>query len=268
MTYTSPTDVELFRDRAVALAQMLDPGTERLLEHFGVGDGWRCLEAGAGPGSIARWLSDRVGSRGLVTALDLHPQLLDGIARPNVEVVGHDLTSELPLPGAYDLVHARWILHWLPNPRVVLARLAGALAPGGLLLVEEPDFVTLTTGARSDALGRVLQAGTALGAHMTGVDNFYGRHLPEDLAALGLSHGGVDGRVGLIRGGEPSSGAEWLRLCIQWISDQLIRNGAVSDSDLAESLDRLGDPSFSTPTPLTVAAWGTLDTSGPVRGAP
>ena len=41
-----------------------DPLTVRYLLRLGVGDGWRCLEVGAGAGSIVRWLSDRVGPNG------------------------------------------------------------------------------------------------------------------------------------------------------------------------------------------------------------
>jgi len=39
-----------------------DPGTRELLDSLGVGSGWSCLEAGAGAGSIAAWLAERVAS--------------------------------------------------------------------------------------------------------------------------------------------------------------------------------------------------------------
>ena len=42
------------------LAEFLDPVTTTELAATGVTDGWRCLEVGAGGGSIARWLAGRV----------------------------------------------------------------------------------------------------------------------------------------------------------------------------------------------------------------
>ena len=57
--------------RFSALADIFDPGTIRHLTEIGVGNGWHCLEVGAGGGSIATWLCDRVGSTGHVLATDI-----------------------------------------------------------------------------------------------------------------------------------------------------------------------------------------------------
>lgn len=40
----------------------------RYLDAIGVDTGWRCLEVGAGGGSVVRWLSERVGAKGHVVA--------------------------------------------------------------------------------------------------------------------------------------------------------------------------------------------------------
>ena len=40
-----------------SLAALYDGRTIRFLEATGVGAGWRCLEIGAGGGSIAAWLA-------------------------------------------------------------------------------------------------------------------------------------------------------------------------------------------------------------------
>lgn len=242
--------------RATALARMLDRGTLARLESLGVGPGWRCLEVGAGSGSIASWLCERVGPDGRVLAIDLKPELLAGLTHPNLEVKRHDVSTDEALPGAFDLVHARYMLHWLPQPGEVMRRLVRSLRPGGFFFVEEPDFVTLIHGARSAALGRVIAAGAALGATMTGVDNFYGRELPLEMERLGLTETGSEGRVHMLRGADPSSGTEWLRLCVDWIREPLLRTGTCSEEDITEVYARLADPSFMTPTPITIAAWG------------
>lgn len=51
-----------------------DPGTIGRLDRLGVSCGWRCLEVGAGHGSIARWLAERVGPTGSVLAADIDPR--------------------------------------------------------------------------------------------------------------------------------------------------------------------------------------------------
>src|SRR5215831_4078724 len=59
------------RARLANIERMLDPFTIHRLESFGVGACWRCLEVGAGGGSIAEWLCGKVGPHGRVVATDL-----------------------------------------------------------------------------------------------------------------------------------------------------------------------------------------------------
>ena len=59
------------RERLGHLEAVWDPGTIRQLETVGVGEGWQCAEIGAGTGSIAEWLSHRVGATGHVVATDI-----------------------------------------------------------------------------------------------------------------------------------------------------------------------------------------------------
>jgi SAM-dependent methyltransferase len=135
------------RTRLTALEQALDPGTIRHLEAFGVGPGWRCWEVGAGAGSIAAWLCQRVGDEGHVLATDLEMTFLERLSHPNLALLRHDIVADdLPEGGPFDLVHARWLLEWIPDRRKALARMVSALKPGGWLLVEASDFVTLLHG--------------------------------------------------------------------------------------------------------------------------
>src|SRR6516164_7895571 len=74
------------RQRLALLTQFADAITTRRLTELGVGPGWRCLDVGAGDGSVARWLAGRVGPRGRVVATDLNPRFLAGHGLPNLEV--------------------------------------------------------------------------------------------------------------------------------------------------------------------------------------
>jgi hypothetical protein len=67
------------------LAERLDPVTKRRIGLLGLAPGVRCLEIGAGRGSVARWLCEHVASQGQVT--DLETGFLSGLALPNLTVL-------------------------------------------------------------------------------------------------------------------------------------------------------------------------------------
>jgi SAM-dependent methyltransferase len=243
--------------RLRSLEAALDPGTIRLLTYLGVGPGWSCLEAGAGGGSIAAWLCERVGAGGHVVACDTQTTLLERLDAPNLEVRCQDITCD-PLPvGCFDLVHTRWTLHWPPARLVGLAALVSAVRPGGTLLVEEPDFVTVYHGCADRVVADVVTRALRLLEEISGgMDSEYGRRLAGDLETLGLVDIETEARGHRIEGGSPQSGATWLRLSVAKVGEPLVDSGAVSPGELEEALARLADPSFAMLSPLTVACWG------------
>lgn len=138
-----PTGYSFDNDGAAGAAQLnhlsaaFDTHTTSVLAGHGVGAGWRCLDIGAGAGSVATWLADRVGPDGHVTATDVKPQYLE--PRDNLTVLHHNVDRD-PLPGnGYDLIHARMVFVHLPNREQVLARLVPALRPGGLVVLSDCD---------------------------------------------------------------------------------------------------------------------------------
>jgi SAM-dependent methyltransferase len=122
-------------DRHNILPAMFDDFTTTRLASLGDLTGRRCLELGAGGGSVARWLADRVGPTGHVLATDINVRHLptDG----PYQVLRHDLVTE-PVPaGPWDVIHARLLLLHLAQRREILSRLVPTLAPGGALCLEE-----------------------------------------------------------------------------------------------------------------------------------
>jgi SAM-dependent methyltransferase len=133
--YSFNNDEPTATDLLGALGQMLDEFTRARLVRAGVTTGARCLEVGAGAGTVAAWLADRVGPTGEVIATELKPQHVQ--PHPGVTVLRHNVVTD-PLPdGSFDVIHARAVLQHLPQRESVLARLAAALTPGGALIVEE-----------------------------------------------------------------------------------------------------------------------------------
>ncbi|MBW8487666.1 methyltransferase domain-containing protein [Actinomadura parmotrematis] len=155
-------------DQLRHLTAVLDPPTVAGLSGLGDLAGRRCLDVGAGNGTIARWLADRVGPEGRVTAVDLKP--LDIPPHPRLRVVTQDVTAgDLP-GGPYDLVHARLVLMHLPERLEVLGRMAGALAPGGTVVLHEWDCthpLRVLTAPDQAAADLVTRANEALCALMT-----------------------------------------------------------------------------------------------------
>jgi SAM-dependent methyltransferase len=168
------------------LEQRFDPGTIRRLDQLGVSSGWRCLEVGAGHGSIVRWLADRVGAGGSVVAADIDPRFLTGLP-DNVEVRTFDVRED-QIEGVFDVVHCRALLMHLPDPAGAVARMVGALRPGGILLAEEGDYGLLHFAGHPDE--QAVNAANERFHRAMGeagiMDSYFGHKLPAILLAHGL----------------------------------------------------------------------------------
>jgi SAM-dependent methyltransferase len=121
------------------LTGMFDRFTAARIEETTRLEGARCLELGAGNGSVARWLAGRVGPEGHVLATDIEPKHIPEHDR--LTVLQHDLLVE-PMPaGPFDLIHGRLIFGHLTNSDALLSQACKLLAPGGTLLIEDFNIV-------------------------------------------------------------------------------------------------------------------------------
>jgi SAM-dependent methyltransferase len=222
-TYVFDNAMQVARERLQLLETAADPGTFRVLETIGVDRGWRCLEIGAGAGSVAAWLSTRVGPTGTVLATDVDPRFLDPIAadHPNLVVRRHDVVADDLPEAAFDLIHARMVLEHLPERERALCRLAAALAPGGWLVVEAVDFVVETLDPA--------------------LDGVYG-----ELFARA--------RETRLLGG--SVGTEIYRLSLIHLRDRFLAGGYLDHADIDDIQAMYEDRRFAATSPLIMAVWG------------
>lgn len=262
-------------DRLAGIEAVFDPGTHRHLAALGLDEGWRCLEVGAGAGSVARWLAERVGPKGRVLATDISTKLMEGLDRENLEVRQHDIVHDDLPKGEFDLVHSRLVLEHLPEREEVLAKLAAALAPGGWLVIEDLEWSSMGAATKRGAVVfNSLMWGLLVMLERAGYDRRFGRRLPVLFQRLGLEEVGAEGRAVVLIGG--TSSTDWARPSIERIRNLLL----ATDGDGAApplvravferlpalrrlagaQLDKidafLEDPEFAFVAPAMMTAWG------------
>jgi SAM-dependent methyltransferase len=258
-TYAFENALAVQRERLEALEAVLDPGTIRHLEASRVGPGWRCLEVGAGGGSIAAWLSSRVGNDGRVLATDLDTTVLQRLSHANLDVQVHDvLTDDMP-EGAFDLVHLRLLLAWLRDPHAALTKLVAALKPRGHLIAEEMDFASFAPDPRLDdetrgLFSRVFDAHLGVLAERNVFDPRYGRRVAGALEEAGLAEVDSEGRTAMWRGGEP--GGTVVGLTFVQLREPMLATGRVTAAEIDGAIALCRDPRLTFMSQVTMAAWG------------
>jgi SAM-dependent methyltransferase len=244
------------RARFDALSAIFDPGTIRHLEDRGIRSGWKCLEVGGGSGTIAEWMSERVGPKGQVVVTDINTRFLEHLTHANIKVLQHDIVTDKLPEQAFDIVHARLVLMHLPQRDDVLRRLIRALKPGGWLVDEEFDAISLLPNPNVNPNEADLKTTLALTGVLTqrGVDLRFGRFVFGRLRALGLVELGVQARLSMGTG--RSVEASLIRSNFEQLRNEMIATGHVTAQDVEDDLKRLDDPDPLLLTPTLWAAWG------------
>ena len=236
--------------RLFLLEQLHDPTTRKRIEELGVGPGSRCLEIGAGRGSIARWLAERVGASGHVVATDLELTFIEDLGRPNLEVHRQDVLVDDPPGGPFDLIHCRAVLMHIPERRRALERMVSWLAPGGVMLCEEPDWA-FAIASPSEIWSRTFQA---YQQGLPTMDFSCGRALIHELKEAGLEDVTAEAEVDVIR--HATDEAEWYRLSMLALEEPVLGSGALTPAEFAEAVAVFDDPTFCEPGLTIISASG------------
>ena len=231
------------------LAEFLDPVTTAGLAETGVTVGWQCLEVGAGGGSVARWLAERVAPAGAVLATDIDPVHVPRV--PGLDVRRHDITRD-PLPAAaYDLAHARLVLLHLPGRLTALRQMARSLRPGGWLVLDEFDaryspVLLAPSEQAADQYARFVESKVTV-MEAAGADMSWGQRAAGALRDAGLVNFEIRPVLLPWRGGSP--GAQLQAHHTRHLRDKFLRAG-LTDADLARFREVLSDPEFVACTAL------------------
>jgi SAM-dependent methyltransferase len=242
--------------RFSALAEIFDPGTIRHLNERGVGQGWHCLEVGGGSGSVARWLSEQVGSIGSVLVTDIDTRFLETMTLPNVEVRRHNIVTDSLPESAFDLVHSRLVLLHLPEREKALRRMIAALKPGGWLVDEDFDSASLLADPVANPVEVLPKTQLAMMRLVEdrGVERRWGRLLLGRLRAHGLVATGAEARMFMWQ--SESSGTSLMRANFQQLRADMIKAGYITEDEFKQDLAHLEESDFLTLSPIMWTAWG------------
>ncbi|MFG2617150.1 class I SAM-dependent methyltransferase [Streptomyces sp. NPDC048507] len=219
---------------------------------LGAGPGLRCLDLGAGTGSVARGLLTRAGVAS-VLAVDRDVRFLASRPQPGLVALEADLTDPAFEPGRFDLVHARFVLMHLPGREHLISRFAGMLAPGGVLVLG--DAVDLTTAAApSTPYTRAVRAMWRGLRDTIGTDVSWTPRYPELLRAAGLESVAAEIHVPPLVPGSPISrfwAGTWERA-----RAAMTATGLVDDAELDAAIAFLDSPGCAALSPGLITAWG------------
>lgn len=215
----APTEAARLRFQA----RLWDPTATALFDRLGVRPGWKALEIGPGQGSLHLELRRRI--RGPVDAVEpsaAFRRRLAVLARRDGFGEGqiwadHLIDARLPRRH-YDLIFARWVFLFLPQPERHVRTLAAALKPGGRLAIQDYRRETLSLIPTPPDWSAFLEADAAF-FRTQGGDVSIGARLPTLMEKAGLD---VTDTTATIRTGHPGSPVwTWLSTYFFGVMDQL-----------------------------------------------
>jgi ubiquinone/menaquinone biosynthesis C-methylase UbiE len=250
------------RERLRVLSRVLRPTTMELLNRAGLRPGMNCLEVGCGGGDVAFDMARTVGPSGQVVGTDIDQTVLDlaiaeaaGQELRNIEFRPADITESAPA-AEFDLVHARFLLSHLTDPAGALARMRGALRPGGIIVLEDVDFRGHFSYPESNTFDRYVELYTET-ARRKGADANIGPRLPALLVDAGFENvqmhviqpAGITGEVKLLT-----------PLTMENIAGSVVAAGLASEEETKQLVAELYQYAQTAGTigsaPRIIEAWG------------
>lgn len=238
--------------------------TNAFFDRLGVGEGWNCLDVGAGPGFVSFDLRERVGEKGSVTALEPSSLFLNWFSEQvqqkkwtNVHLInGTAEDAELPQQ-QFDLIFVRWVIAFVSQPEIFLKRLLSSLKPNGIIAFQDYYYEGLSLfpkGGAFDGMPDIVRAYY----HTVGGDPYITGKFPAWFRQNNLSM--IDYTPHTYAGGPESPIMEWAHRFfsthIQHMVDKQIMTQSQGDTMLADWLEHRKNPDALFFSPIVVDVAG------------
>ncbi|HUR32766.1 MAG TPA: class I SAM-dependent methyltransferase [Vicinamibacterales bacterium] len=240
--------------RLRAQARLWDPVSHALFDRIGIRRGWKVLEIGPGQGSLHMELRRRVG--GTVDAVERSGAFaaqIEKLARrdglgPSRIFFSDLIDADLP-PATYDLIFARWVFLFLPDPAAHVKLLARALKPGGVLAIQDYHRDTFMLVPKPAEWDDFIAADRAFFASQGGNVSI-GVHLPGMMEAARLRVVGIEQTT---KEGHPGSPTwNWVTSYVMSVLDRLDHSPSFT-RDRGASLKRRWLAAAGNPASLLIA---------------
>jgi SAM-dependent methyltransferase len=250
--------------RLAEQARVWEPAAEALLDRIGVPAGARCVDLGCGPAGILAPLARRAGPQGLVIGVDraaAHVAAAREHARAaglaTVEIVEDDAYATRLPRGAFDLVHARFVIAPLGRGEALVREMIALARPGGVIALQEPDhsaFAYLPPTRAWARIKRMLDKAFPL----FGGDAYAGQRVFGLLRRMGLEDVQVSAAALALHGRHPymRTPLHGLAAARRFILDAGIATEAEIDEAAAELSALIEDPDTHCTMFNLVQAWG------------
>lgn len=227
-------------DRLRLQHEIWGPVTERFLDRLHLREGARVLDAGCGPGYVVEMLRARVEHSGRVVALDESPKWMEHLAATcgrrgwrNVQLLQTRLEQAQLEPNSFDLVFARWVLSFVPEPRAVFEKLARALKPGGVIAIEDYNHEGISLFPESAGFRALVRATRALYASRGG-DPWIAGRLGGFARACGLET--LELHPNVLCGGPDAPAFRWADAFFPYHSSGMVEAGVLSAAEREQFL--------------------------------
>ncbi len=178
--------------RLAVQARLIEPITRRFFSAGGIARGMRVLDVGSGIGDDAFLAAELVGDAGEVVGVDRAPAALkvarrraDSMATCNVTFLDGD-PAELTFYRPFDAIVGRYVLEFQPDPSAWLHILLRHLAPGGVVVFQEPEWARAHSAPHVPSWQRCCHL-VVEGLTAGGADTEMGAKLPAVYATAGLT---------------------------------------------------------------------------------
>jgi SAM-dependent methyltransferase len=210
---------------------------------------------------VTRQLATLVGAEGQVVGIDLDAAVVElarsGAAAEGLENIDFRVGDASALDdGSYDVVYARFLLSHVADPASVVSAMVAALAPGGVVIVEDTDHTASFCHPESTAFRRYLELYRET-VRRRGGNADIGPQLPGLLHGAGLVDVGVNACQPAGMSGEAKLMGP---LTLERISKAVVEEGIASATEVEQVRDELyayyEDPKTVMSLPRIIQSWG------------